>query len=109
MRVPVFPIRIMSVLPIVSGAEISLTKSPSFFMRYTEYARERVTVSGRPSGMATIIIVKNWVISSISLIANCENDWSLITKIEVIQWTKLAAKIANAAQIPHLDKISLSF
>jgi hypothetical protein len=55
--VPVLSEQIMSAPPIVSQACIFLTRLLSSSIFFTEYARERVTANGKPSGMATTITV----------------------------------------------------
>lgn len=57
MRVPVLSEQIQFAPPIVSQADIYLTKLLSNNIFLTENAKERVTAKGSPSGMATTITV----------------------------------------------------
>jgi hypothetical protein len=61
-RVPVLPMRIWLMVALSSGLLISLIRRPSFFMRVTEYARERTMTRERPSGITTMITAMNCVI-----------------------------------------------
>jgi hypothetical protein len=56
-RVPVLSEQIQFAPPIVSQADIYLTKLLSNNIFLTENAKERVTAKGSPSGMATTITV----------------------------------------------------
>lgn len=56
-RVPVLSEQIVVALPIVSQAARDLIEHLSSYIFFVEYAREMVTASGSPSGIATTTMV----------------------------------------------------
>jgi len=97
-KVPVLSEHIISAPPIVSQAANFLTKLLSFNILLVEYAKDRVTANGNPSGMATTITV-------MAIITKFNNSF---TFSPVNESSEILSTIKRISRIKNINKADIT-